>query len=143
MKSTEYLEQRCSACPARCRGSCQAPCRTNFDPMSCTLFGIWNGRPLTKKRGDSSLPPRRPLAFPGVKSHGRLNRPPSPNEKRCERVVGSGSCAISRWAMGGGAGGSKSVGNEPRESRSLGGGCFFVWGELGRRDRVQVAEFEG
>ena len=143
MRKAPGVGQRCPACRRLRHPGCRLPCRAGLDPLPCISPGTRVGRPAMGNTASPSPPPRPRKVVKEARWRGRPNRPPSPNEIRCERVVGSGSCAISRWAKGGGAGGSKSLGNEPRESRSLGGGCFFVWGELGRRDRVQVAEFEG
>jgi len=139
VSSAQHPEQRCSTCPGQCRTRRRASCRTNFGLLPSTLFGIRFGGLGTKKRGDSSPPPRRPSVVPEVKSHGRLNRPPSPNEKRCERVVGSGSSGTFGSAGGGGAGGTIWTGTIPSEA-------FDCWDadisdcELSRKNRDRAAE---
>ena len=102
MKLASYSEQRCSACRARCRTIRRPACRTDFGPLSCTHFGIWFGGAQTEEPRDSRPPPRRPIALAEPEPRGRPNQPPSPNEKRLDRVVGSVSLEILgiQWPAG-------------------------------------------
>ena len=89
MKPAPSAEQRCSACRARCRTICRELCRTDFGLLSCMHFGIWFGGALAGTPQDSRPPPRRLEALAQAEPRGRPNQPPSPNEKRLDRVVGS------------------------------------------------------
>jgi hypothetical protein len=107
VKAAQYPEQRCSACRARCRTIRRAPCRTDFGVRSCTHFGIWFGGAQTGTPRDSRPPPRRKAALEEPQARGRPNQPPSPNEERLDRVVGSVSLVNfwKFWRRRGGASG--------------------------------------
>lgn len=89
MKPGPCPGQRCSACRARCRTICRVPRRTGFGLLSCTYFGMLIGNAQTETPRDATRPPRRPEALAEPEPRGRPNQPPSPNEERLDRVVGS------------------------------------------------------
>jgi hypothetical protein len=89
VRSANCPEQRCSACRAGCRTIRRVACQTDFGIPSCPRFGIWLGGAQTATPRDSRPPARRLTALAQAEARARPNQPPSPNEERLDRVVGS------------------------------------------------------
>ncbi len=91
MNVPPYLGQRCSRRRARRPNARRTPCRTGFRLPSCTQFGTSLGTARLRSPRSTCHAARRPAALREVDSNARPNRPPSPHERKKERVVDSGS----------------------------------------------------
>ena len=94
MMSAPWPEQRCLGCRMYCPTACRTTCRIDFGHLSGTRFGTGLGDLGGAGPRELGRPPRLPKAPLASAGGGRPNRPPSPNEKRVARVVGSVSLGI-------------------------------------------------